>query len=148
MFFFSNYFQTGEEFQKIVTKNKDKPIDGGKVYDISNDDSKLWYNCDYKTYRDRADYIVTFYNHPFINPIVYKDKFEELKDVALYAFIGKDDFFTDEAIEMTRIWKGKKRLDIFDNIFHGFFQLNFLSSDTRYAFEVAIMRFQEACGLI
>lgn len=69
-----------------------------------NDDSLPWFACDYATYVNRADYIDSFFAHPFINPLLYEDKLEELKEVALYAMVGTADFLLDHSIELARLW--------------------------------------------
>lgn len=116
--------------------------------DKSTDDSSPWFKCDYQTYRNYADYIDSWFNHPFINPVLYGDKFHELKDVALFTFAGTNDFLQDDSIELARMWKGKSTLDLFLNAVHGILSLTSVSTEANEAFEVIVERFQEACGLI
>ena len=123
---------------------------------------------------NRADYIDSFYSHPFINPLLYEDKFEELKEVALYVLAGTADFVMDHSIELARLWcvrtpslfcvatssivnlrmlllsknrKGKVSLDLFEQTTHGFMQFAAFSAESREALQMVIRRHQEACFL-
>lgn len=46
-------------------------------------DSTPWYICDYKVYRNRADYIKKFFMNPIINGAIY-DKYEEMNQVSCF----------------------------------------------------------------
>lgn len=70
------------------------------------EDSKPWYLCDYATYKTRSDYIGSFYQHEFINPLIYQH-FDELKNVDLYSIVGELDLLVDDSIELSKKWKGK-----------------------------------------
>ena len=118
------------------------------MYSSPADDSIPWFKCDYPTFVNYADYIDSFYNHPFINPVLYGDRFGELKDVSLFTFVGTADFLMDDSIELARVWKGKTCLDLFENAVHGFLSLSLVSGEAREASEVVIERYREACGLI
>lgn len=146
IFFFNN---KGEAFQKIVSKNQnDETVGQTKEFKISNESSTPWFNCDYKTFKNRADYVTSFYDHPFIEPILYKEKFDELKEIDLYALAGNDDVLLDDCLELASLWKGKRCLDVFENVIHGFLNFYLLSDTMNDAFEITVDRFQEACGLI
>ena len=98
-----------------------------------------------------ADYIDTFYTHPLINPLLYEDKLVELKDIALFAFVGREDMLMDDSIEWATLWRqagGSVCLDIFDEVMHGFFQISPASPHCMEALEVVYKRYQEACELI
>ena len=123
---FVDFFRIGARYQKIVARNEDpfteqnnnqqnvelnSQLNGRHANEKNDeesknckDDSLPWYSCDYATYRNRADYIESFYAHPFINPLLYEDKFEELKEVALYVMVGTADFLLDHSIELARLW--------------------------------------------
>ena len=111
-------------------------------------DSSPWFKCDYPTFVNYADYVDSFYTHAFINPLLYEDKFHELKEVSLFTFVGTADFLMDDSIELARIWKGKTCLDLFENAVHGFLSLSPVSAEAREASKVVIERYREACGLI
>lgn len=137
-----------------MAKNKAKEIGGNKANGSlikSEDDMRPWFQCDYPTYVNYSDYIDSFYSHPFINPILYEDRLGELKDVALFTFVGREDVLMDDSIELTRLWKragGSVCLDIFHDVMHGFFQISPASPHCTEALEVVYRRYQEACGLI
>lgn len=143
-------------FQRIVAKNKDNSVNVETMSNASTEDQKFdskdnsrpWFKCEYSTYAKYADYIDCCYNHPFINPHLYGDKMDELKEVALFTFAGTADFLMDDSIELARVWKGKTCLDLFENTVHGFLSLNPVSAEAGEAFEVVIERYREACGLI
>lgn len=116
-----------------------------------DDDERPWFHVDYPTYVNYSDYIDAFYSHPFIVPPLYGDKFRELKDVALFAFVGREDLLMDDSTELAMLWKeagGSVCLDIFDDVMHGFFQISPVSPHCTEALEVVYKRYQEACGLI
>lgn len=115
--------------------------------DKSVDNSSPWFKCDYATFKNYADYIDSWFDHPFINPLLYEDKFHELKDVALFTFSGTYDFLMDDSIELARMWKGKTTMDLFLNAVHGILSLISVSTEASEAFEIITLRFQEACGL-
>ena len=100
-----------EKFAKETANYDDFKQDskqGPEVEDPSKrDDSMPWFRCDYLTYLNRAAYVSSFFDHPFINPILYMDKFGELKDVDLYCLVGNNDCVLDGSIELARSWKGQ-----------------------------------------
>lgn len=73
---------------------------------MTNDDSSPWFMVDFETYKNYADYISSFYTNPFLAPMLYFNKFEELKSISLYAFCGDKDILLDDSIELAKQWKG------------------------------------------
>lgn len=111
-------------------------------------DSDSWFHCnDYQTYKNRADYIATFYDNPLINPATFS-KFEELKDTKLFCLTGANDMMQDDSIELAKKWKGDVCLDVFNNMPHGFLHLKYLNAETKLILDLVTRRIQEACGLI
>lgn len=99
----TNLFFKGERFQRVVAKNKGK-FNKKNEEEILDDDSRPWYRCSFPKFVNYADYIGTFFDHPFIQPLLY-DHFHELKNVELYAFTGNNDLLLDHSIELARIWR-------------------------------------------
>ena len=122
-------------------------LQDNQMHDLK-DNSRPWFKCDYPTYTKYADYIDSCFNHPFINPLLYTEKMDELKEVALFTFAGTADFLMDDSVELARVWKGKTCLDLFENAVHGFLSLSPVSAEAKEATEVVIERYREACGLI
>ena len=107
-----------------MAKNKDKFVTENASIDFPQDDRTPWFRCDYGTYMNRAEYIDSFFDHPFINPLLYQDQLDELKSVDLYCCVGNDDCALDSSIELARIWKGNNLLltrEKIDSILIAFF---------------------------
>ena len=97
---------------------------------------------------NRAEYVHEFYCHPFINPFLYRHRFDELKAIPMFLSVGENDFLLDQSIELANLWQGDVCLDVFDKLMHAFLMFHAHQSDCGEAFEVTLKRFQEACGLI
>lgn len=69
------------------------------------EDSYPWYLCEYDVYKNRAEYIESYFTNPIITPSIY-DKYEELKDTRLFAIIGSEDLLVDECVDLSNKWKG------------------------------------------
>ena len=93
-----------------------KPNDTDKPDDTDEPDnapdSTPWFRCAFPTYVKRAAYIASFFDHPFLNPLLYADKFDELKSVSLYCMVGNNDPTLDSSIEMARSWKGERERNL------------------------------------
>lgn len=161
----THFSRTDELFRRCEEANRDL-VDG--QFDLSKDASqknsanesaqkrkkrekkealKPWFCCDFKTYKIRADYIARLYDNPFISPLIYQH-FDELRSVDLYSLAGDLDFLTDDAIEISNIWKGNTSLDIIEDVMHGF--IHFKSSSylvCEEATQLTTERFQQAVGL-
>ena len=87
-------------------KNKDQPIEENGHKSATDDDSTPWFRCDYASYMNRAEYIGSFYDHPFIEPLLYEDQFDELKQINLYCMVGNLDCTLDCSVDLVRMWKG------------------------------------------
>lgn len=156
-----------------MDKNKGEFVgeNGKNAYEENN--SRPWFECEYATYMNRAEYISSFYAHPFIEPPLYEENFAELKAVDLYCCVGNNDCALDCNIDLARMWKGnesrsrekiwfdemlnfvhlahsigKACLDVFDKLPHAFLQLASLSTEATEAVEIFAERLQEACGLV
>lgn len=68
--------------------------------------------------------------HHLFSPLHYKD-IEGLKDVSLFLFACMKDPILDQSVCMTSKWKGPKKLDIFNNLQHGFLNLIGIDSNAR-----------------
>ena len=138
-----------ERFQQIVEKNESDYFEpDSEVKTLCGDGEAPWFHCDYKTFRNRADYLFSFFSHPLINPFLYRHQFDQLKEIALFLFVGKYDFLLDQNIELSKLWQGSVCLDVFDKLIHGFLPFHGFSVECSEALEVVVKRFQEACGLI
>lgn len=110
---FSSLSFEDERFQEIVAKNKGKFDDRNTEKNITNEPSSPWYRCNYGDFVNYCDYIGMFYRTPFTNPLLYEDRFHELKGVDLYAFTGNNDFLLDHSIELARMWRGGRVSKVF-----------------------------------
>lgn len=112
------------------------------------EDLEPWFNCDFKTFKIRADYIARLYENPIITPLTY-EHLDELKGIDLYSLVGDLDFLLDESIEISNLWKGNTSLDIIEEVMHGF--IHFKSSSysvCEEATQLTMERFQRAVGLL
>lgn len=128
-------------------QQKDNESDKKRKKRERKEDREPWFNCDYKTYKIRADYIARLYENPFISPMTYQH-FDELNGIDLFSLVGDLDFLQDEAIEISNIWKGNTSLDVIDDVMHGF--IHFKSSSytvCEEATRLMMERFQKAVGL-
>ena len=90
-----------------MAKNRDEFVDGqAHGNGRETDDSRPWFDCDFGTYMSRAEYISSFYEHPFIEPLLYEPQFDQLKGVDLYCCVGNNDPTLDCNIDLARMWKG------------------------------------------
>ena len=168
--FFSIKNLQGERFKQIAGKNE--LIERDETFRPASD-SAAWFHCDFTTYMRYVNYIDSFFNHPLINPGT-GGSFDQLKSVALYVFVGSDDFLLDECIELARLWKGRRFnfketsyavrktlnfldfffpkgevcLDVLDRVSHAFLHFQVLSPTYREVMHLCLRRYQEACGLV
>lgn len=148
--------ENGERYRRIAEKNKNRLVDEKmrefrRVYGIKNwrknDASLPWFHCDFDTFSNRAEYIASFFDRPFIEPTLYEAQFDQLKEVSLYCCVGNNDCTLDCSIDLVRCWKGKACLDVFDRLPHAFLQMASASTETSEAGQIFAERLQEACGL-
>ena len=112
------------------------------------EDLEPWFNCDFKTYKIRADYIARLYENPIISPLTY-EHLDELNSIDLYTLVGDLDFLQDESIEISNVWKGNTSLDVIDDVMHGFIHFQRSSySVCEEATQLTVERFQRAVGLV
>lgn len=161
---FTNFSLADELFRSCEEANRDLiddkfDLSGGALNNGANESSKKqkkrekkadlspWFNCDYKTYKTRADYIARLYNNPIISPLIYQH-FDELSSVDLCTLAGDLDFLVDDAIEISNIWKGNTSLAIIENLMHGFIYFehsSYLACEE--ATRLTVQRLQQAVGL-
>jgi len=144
----SERYKQIEAKNKVILADKREGIDYKAFKPAEHtiiNDSSPWFQCDYPTFKDRCDYINSFFDHSIVSPLLYGDKFDELKKISLYVFAGNLDQTIDDCIEIARVWKGDTCLDTFDDIIHGFLMFNSSTDKSREAFQLVISRFQEAC---
>ena len=99
-----------EKNKALFIKEDDKQIIEQIAQQVTSNDDSPWFRCGYSDFVNYSDFIGSFYNHPFIDPLLY-DRLHELK-VDLYAFTGSNDFLLDHSIELARVWKGGKCLEL------------------------------------
>ena len=92
-----------ELFQKIVEKNKHQLDE--KANEIESNNDSPWFNASWIDYLNRSDYMITFFNNPFINPISYQH-FDELKETSLFLVCADEDFLLDDGLDLAKKWKG------------------------------------------
>jgi acetyl esterase/lipase len=68
--------------------------------------------------------------HPLFSPLLYEDM-DSLKDVSIFLFACMKDPILDHSVCLTRKWKGNKKLDIFNNLQHGFLNLIGIDSNAK-----------------
>ena len=95
-----------------MAKNKDQPVSENGHKTATDDDSTPWFRCDYSKYMNRAEYIASFFDHPFIEPLLYEDRFDQLKNIDLYCLVGNNDCMLDSSVDMARMWKGNLHEDL------------------------------------
>lgn len=79
---------------------------------------------------------------PYLSPIFY-EHLDELSGITLNSIIGEFDPLLDENIVLSKLWKGKVTLDVFEDAGHGFLHIG--SKDLKVkGNETCIRRIQES----
>lgn len=131
-----------------MNETDESTVDIESDSNLKKSDSNPWYLCEFSRFKRIFNYIDSCYSFPFIQPKLYFDRFDDLKDVDLFLLVGNHDITMDDNISLASQWKGKMNLDIFDDVVHCYVAFGMFSQINKEAIQVTTRRFQEACGLV
>ncbi|XP_053211669.1 uncharacterized protein LOC128395289 [Panonychus citri] len=104
---------------------------------------KNWLECDKETLDERVEKISEAALTPYKAPLISYD-LDLIKDLNIYLVVGEFDPFLDTNIEFAQRWPGKIKLDVIDDLGHGFLALSWSSPRCRRAARVCLNRILEA----
>ncbi|RWS04716.1 hormone-sensitive lipase-like protein [Dinothrombium tinctorium] len=106
---------------------------------------KVWYRRE--IFERRLQEINKMAECAYLSPLLYED-FNSLNDVGLSIVVGEFDPLLDDGVELIKRWKGKKQLDVVENLTHGFLYFKAISKEANEACELALQKIIQVCSAI
>ncbi|XP_074593015.1 uncharacterized protein LOC141848823 [Brevipalpus obovatus] len=139
-----------------LVMDEDEEIDGLAAYSNPNpmrdnwrtwfSHGKNWFNCEPEELIRRFDTIRRNTSKAYLRPMTDED-LSQLADLRLFVICGEFDFFLDGCINLAKAWKGPIKLDIVENVNHGFLSYSKISRECRQGSRLGLRRLREALNI-
>lgn len=137
-------FDADEHERSLEHYSKPNPIrDNSRTWIYHG---KNWFDCNEKALKRRFDAIRKDTLKAYLRPMTERDV-KRLAYLSLYVVVGEYDFFLDGCINIARAWRGKVKLDVVENVNHGFLSQTALSKACQKGSEIGLERIKEAVCL-
>lgn len=99
-----------------------------------------------EVFHDVVQKILVKKKDPYVNILSFQ-RFHELSNVSLYVQASEFDPLLDDAVAISKAWKGQLTLDIVEGVVHGFMAFLDFSAEARSAVDMIVERLRSALKL-